>query len=1419
MRFVFSILLVFSLFATNQTVAQSTEGKDFWVAFPDGDLYCRPRTDDSMMGIWWDDTLEVFVTSKYKTKVSVTTNPDFDPAYSKTVDIMPNVPYRFQLPSEMACRSLMSEFKLRYGVHIVSDSLVSVQAVHRYWTSKGSTTVMPTESIPENPEYFVTTNQNNAIWVCFTEFTNKISKSSEFVVVAITDSCEVEVIPMARSATENEVINRPINVRLNKGQVFPYVSSDFDLTGTTIRSRTPGAKFAVFAGNRLTYSEQEDSNGTICRVSNPIVIKYHNNLTNLEYMDHTFEQMIPTVSMGNSYTAIPFKNSLGGYYLKIVGIEDYTKVYIDGVYYTTLNQSDYFTWNSGTSVPIRITADKRISVTQFSKSVLCNQHTMPKKYLGDISQVQLTPDELYTGNVRINNVTDGKITVIDTMKKAENYFNVLVKETDTAVFTINGNKVAPKLWKPISGGMAYTQFKMKDSLYTLNSPKGFQANYYGYAQHEGNVYNATTSFKKLRPDFYSNTQCYNDTSKFKVAKSDSFTNFKWSYNNKYRQFTGDSFRYKVPDTGFISVTMYYNHVRTNALDSVRKKLYFGVGSKMPILINDTLICGYLDLELFCNNFNRHNYYTWENGSGVYYRTIRYPGQYWVSVTGRNGCTTRDTLNLKNFPFPVARFTLTDTHFCLNKNRPIIFTNTSHSIDSIVTNQWDFGDQNIINNDTVIPHVYTKANTYLIHLRVTTVNDCVHDTFKVIDILPSPDPQFDIVKIDSCFNTNYIVYKNNTVIDSAYHKRFKWYFSEGFVISNGNPTTPRKYTQPGTYTTHLIYEYNNGCLDSFRRKIVIYKNPEANFTLKNPLFCIKDTVHFVNTSTSVHQPLKYQWQFGDSTFDTIIHAVHQFKKAGNYSTTLIAISPQSCKDTIQQSIKMFGAPKAQFVINDSQQCFTGNNFTMMNTSVADTGILKPVLWQFSNGASILNKDTITKIYTTSGTQWARLTVANIFGCTDSITKTVILDKDPVVVFRINDWSQCFKQQQFNLNYIRQSANDSIQQIKWLIGNDSMLNVASVNNYKFNSIGQFPVRLILTSTKGCKGQAVNYVYVNASPLAKISTPFPSQCFSLHSFTYTDSSQIAQGKLVSSKWNFGDTTSSILKLPPAKKYKYPGTYTVQLISVSDSGCSDTGQLNIALHPGAGLKIQPIAPVCLGDSSLFVAKVTNGNILQSRWYFGDNTFAFSDSVKHRYDKAGVYNVSLKVVTNQNCADSVYLPGAAIVYSLPIPRFKYDIMALEGQTDMRFEDITQPTPTSLLWNFGPYGSSVQSDTTISLVDSATVYARLTVTDHRGCKNTLQQNVFASVRTNLFFPTAFSPNGDGINEGFGPQGMLVARQYSFKIYNRWGEKVFDSETPGETWDGTYMGKLCPVGTFVYILTLTDYRNQDKKIRGTVTLLW
>ena len=110
----------------------------------------------------------------------------------------------------------------------------------------------------------------------------------------------------------------------------------------------------------------------------------------------------------------------------------------------------------------------------------------------------------------------------------------------------------------------------------------------------------------------------------------------------------------------------------------------------------------------------------------------------------------------------------------------------------------------------------------------------------------------------------------------------------------------------------------------------------------------------------------------------------------------------------------------------------------------------------------------------------------------------------------------------------------------------------------------------------------------------------------------------------------------------------------------------------------------------------------------------------------------------------------------------------------------------------------------------------LHITNAEGCRDSIEEKVY--VIENLYVPNVFTPNGDGINDAFHVSAGNM-KEYALYIYNRWGEKVFESYNPNIDWTGTSdAGVPYSAGTYYYILKATDYEGKLYNLHGYLELI-
>ncbi|MFK7970943.1 MAG: gliding motility-associated C-terminal domain-containing protein [Bacteroidia bacterium] len=168
-----------------------------------------------------------------------------------------------------------------------------------------------------------------------------------------------------------------------------------------------------------------------------------------------------------------------------------------------------------------------------------------------------------------------------------------------------------------------------------------------------------------------------------------------------------------------------------------------------------------------------------------------------------------------------------------------------------------------------------------------------------------------------------------------------------------------------------------------------------------------------------------------------------------------------------------------------------------------------------------------------------------------------------------------------------------------------------------------------------------------------------------------------------------------------------------------------------------------------------------------------------------------------------------------PVADFTASPEAGIAPIDVQFLNLSSKA-TRYQWNFGKGYIERTDENPLQTFRAGDWDVRLIAFSAEGCADTAWMKLGFD-RPSLFIPSAFSPNGDGVNEDFyvGSYGMT---EFDFRVYTRWGNEIFYSDDPAFKWDGTYRGANVPEGVYVYKLVATSAAKRREIRTGTVTLI-
>ena len=303
----------------------------------------------------------------------------------------------------------------------------------------------------------------------------------------------------------------------------------------------------------------------------------------------------------------------------------------------------------------------------------------------------------------------------------------------------------------------------------------------------------------------------------------------------------------------------------------------------------------------------------------------------------------------------------------------------------------------------------------------------------------------------------------------------------------------------------------------------------------------------------------------------------------------------------------------------------------------------------------------------------------------------------------------------------------------------------------------------------------------------------------------------------WDFGvDEFSGDTSNAFTPTYTYPdsGTYVVTLYLNKGTTCTDSISRFVKVYPKLIPNYDARSIACPGDTISFTdLSTTTYPITQWIWNFDDNSeLDYNQNTKHVFPYGGLYNVGLIAINSQGCLDTVF---KKILIDPIKPNVGKDTVIV---VDERI-NFNGQLNGSYKWMPSTYLSDPKIHNPIgTFTDTGTFKYIIEVKSDAGCLGYDTINVQVLAYPYLAIPNVFTPNGDGKNDLFRP--LLVGYQSLryFRIYNRYGEEIFNTQSITDFWDGTFKGQNQEVGVYYWMMGVKDRFGKDFERKGDVTLI-
>jgi len=777
----------------------------------------------------------------------------------------------------------------------------------------------------------------------------------------------------------------------------------------------------------------------------------------------------------------------------------------------------------------------------------------------------------------------------------------------------------------------------------------------------------------------------------------------------------------------------------------------------------------------------------------------------------NGCSTTDTLSgYALFPSaPEVLFTVSPVISCPGLEIQFNASITG-GYSSII---WQTGDGNQYST-TQFSHQYLSAGVYQPVLKIYDLNGCEYTHFLSNPIIiTKPNAEYAPPIVSQTCPPVVVNFQNLSQGAISY----LWNFDNGSSSNTVHPTTA--YIYPGHYQPYLIAWDENGCSDTAFNQTgnIIVPGPILEQFLisdKNP--CPGQAVEFSAVSPNADVTIINY----DTTGQHVVSSQATFIYPANgtyypFVTLGNQVGNQYCLVNFPTDTIVV-APLQLFVNPVSPACYpTIFNLNAFGNSTGFNWSPTSYIIGNSDQASILANPPIST--------WFKVQGYDEFGCENLDSVWVEVLPKPQGQFSFAD--KCYYD---TYQFQDHTVSDApIVQYSW---NFSNIGSASLPNpiFKFPQSDTFTVILIVTNQYNCSDTVEKKVFPYPKPLAEFLVK--SACEGSPA-QVNDQSQVSSPFYITNKNWFVNGVYDSLGMINSNGFFIPGAEgaNVMLEVETNVGCRDTAERSVILRPkpiAAFSFDNPIA--CSGEP----VEIQNTSVIHEQngyfiWhiYHPDgmietfNTTLQNETITYMPSSTGNHNVMLVAVSPYGCTDT--LQGSGMFYVSPPVFAAFDL-------NPNVISIMQPHViavnlstgySSLMWDFGDGTTSSLHHIQHTYQNPGEYKVTLVASNEYGCKDDTTALVTVTPDVTLYVPNSFTPGGqDGINDYFSVKGIGIS-DFEIIIYDRWGEKIFQTNDFNFRWDGKFRGKIVQQGTYAYRVIATDIFNQHYDFHGHINILY
>ena len=839
----------------------------------------------------------------------------------------------------------------------------------------------------------------------------------------------------------------------------------------------------------------------------------------------------------------------------------------------------------------------------------------------------------------------------------------------------------------------------------------------------------------------------------------------------------------------------------------------------PIAFSDNTNSDLIDEWHYYTNDNRSSHCFDEPNPTIPFESAT--GTFDVTmIVGYNGCL--DSIVREDFisiTGPIANIEYT---IPCDDPLNVSFTNLSEEATSIT---WEFGDGAIDSTDTPT-HTYTSGDFQVRLIAENPATGCpasVDSTFLNVRELVS----LGAVEFSQCRNQPVSLDANMSVdVDTSCFKGYTWHFNHPGLrpLTINEPTNDEiSYPDTGAYTIELVVEDVNGCVDTSEYPIFVFE-AIADFTMDKSTICFPMSVNFTNNSTTTAESIEtFMWDFGDGVgMAETENASYTYGIDPGNNPIIVTLSiedSEGCPSEQTMEIETY-SPQSQITTDPTLlNLCAGETVNFSATDFTERGSSLNFSWDLGNGAGSATS-TATTTYNEGGTFDVVLSFSEIAtGCPGQATTTVNVQDFPIASFATGvDGTDplCHSQ---NVAFSNTSTTTSPLSSVWNFGNGS----SSVGDQatSFFERGTFTVTLNTQTSFGCDDQTER-VFNFVGPIGDIE--LTGEPFCVGDEVVANAVNLVD--VASFSWTFQGGVSGMNTTPNifvVEEVPPNGQAPLTLDLLGPEGCTFPVEVDVAVNQVTAEFTASTDP-CNANVSFTNQSEGNDNVFN--WDFGNGETSTSASPLIDYGTTGDFVVSLQIENTTNgCTDET---TQTISVNNPIPVIARDLdTCIVNGSSFPLPIVNNGVASLIFDQVGildcPEGGAIGNCITPTLNTSTDVSFTLTVNDVCFGSETFDFNIGVFNPNGTMLPNAFTPDGDGTNDFFNvilsESGCSeVTEVLDFKVFDRWGTRVYDNETPSQGWNGLFKGERQNPDVYVYAIEVLLNDGSTTTLSGDVTLI-